>query len=81
MAARHEKGAIALTSNKPARDWPEICAGDEILTTAILDRLLHHVVVIHIDGRSYRLRELDALLQAGTPTSSPSTSKGGPTKT
>lgn len=44
------------------RDWPEIFAGDEILTTAILDRLLHHVAVIHIDGQSYRLRELGALL-------------------
>jgi hypothetical protein len=44
------------------RDWPEIFAGDEILTTAILDRLLHHVHIIHIDGRSYRLRELDGLL-------------------
>jgi hypothetical protein len=40
----------------------EIFAGDEILTTAILDRLLHHVVVVHIDGHSYRLRELGALL-------------------
>jgi hypothetical protein len=41
---------------------PEIFADDEILTTAILDRLLHHVAVVHIDGQSYRLRELGALL-------------------
>lgn len=51
-----------LTTNKHVRDWPEIFAGDEILTTAILDRLLHHVAIVHIDGKSYRLRELDALL-------------------
>lgn len=63
VSARYEKGAIVLTSNKHVRDWPEIFAGDEILTTAILDRLLHHVHVVHIDGRSYRLRELDGLLQ------------------
>ncbi|MEN8145023.1 MAG: ATP-binding protein [Gemmatimonadota bacterium] len=44
------------------RDWPEIFADDEILTTAILDRLLHHCHIVHIDGRSYRLRELDGLL-------------------
>jgi len=81
VSARYEKGAIVLTSNKHVRDWPEIFAGDEILTTAILDRLLHHVVVIHIDGRSYRLRDLDALLKPGTPTASPPPSKGGPTKT
>jgi DNA replication protein DnaC len=53
---------MLLTSNKHVRDWPEIFAGDEILTTAILDRLLHHVAVFHIDGQSCRLRELGALL-------------------
>jgi DNA replication protein DnaC len=53
---------MLLTSNKHVRDWPEIFAGDEILTTAILDRLLHHVAVVHIDGQSYRLRALGALL-------------------
>lgn len=37
-------------------------------TTAILDRLLHHVAVVHIDGQSYRLRELGALL---SPTREP----------
>lgn len=80
VSARYEKGSIVLTSNKHVRDWPEIFAGDEILTTAILDRLLHHVVVIHIDGRSYRLRELDALLKPAASTSSPPAPKGGPTK-
>jgi hypothetical protein len=49
------------------RDWPEIFAGDEILTTAILDRLPHHVHIVHIDGRSYRLRELDGLLKPAQP--------------
>ena len=62
VSARYERGSIVLTSNKHVRDWPEIFAGDEILTTAILDRLLHHVAVVHIDGQSYRLRELGALL-------------------
>jgi DNA replication protein DnaC len=69
VSARYERGSIVLTSNKHVRDWPEIFAGDEILTTAILDRLLHHVAVVHIDGRSYRLRELGALL---APRSDPS---------
>jgi DNA replication protein DnaC len=63
VSARYERGSIVLTSNKHVRDWPEIFAGDEILTTAILDRLLHHVHIVHIDGRSYRLRELDGLLK------------------
>ena len=38
VSARYEKGSIILTSNKHVRDRPEIFAGDEILTTAILDR-------------------------------------------
>lgn len=49
--------------NAALRDWPEIFAGDEILTSATLDRLLHHVHIIHIDGRSYRLRKIDGLLK------------------
>jgi DNA replication protein DnaC len=77
VSARYEKGSIVLTSNKHVRDWPEIFAGDEILTTAILDRLLHHVHIIHIDGRSYRLRELDGLLQPPVPAPTPTAQKGG----
>jgi len=62
VSARYERRSIVLTSNKHVRDWPAVFADDEILTTAITDRLLHHVQVLHIDGRSYRLRELGALL-------------------
>lgn len=77
MSARCEKGSIILTSNKHVRDWPEIFVGDEILTTAILDRLLHHVHIIHIDGRSYRLREIDGLLRPPHP----APARGGDIKT
>jgi hypothetical protein len=76
VSARYERGSIVLTSNKHVRDWPEIFAGDEILTTAILDRLLHHVHIVHIDGRSYRLRELDGLLKPPTGAAQPA-KKGG----
>ena len=78
VSARYQKGSIILTSNKHVRDWPEIFAGDEVLTTAILDRLLHHVHIVHIDGRSYRLRELDGLLRSPPP--SPQ-GKGGDAQT
>ena len=67
ISARYEKGSIILTSNKHVRDWPEIFADDEILTTAILDRMLHHVHIVHIDGRSYRLREINDLLKQPAP--------------
>jgi DNA replication protein DnaC len=71
ISARYERGSIVLTSNKHVRDWPEIFAGDEVLATAILDRLLHHVHVVHIDGRSYRLRELQGLLQGSASSATP----------
>ena len=81
VSARYERGAIVLTPNKHVRDWPAIFADDEILTTAILDRLLHHVHVLAIDGQSYRLRELGALLGASAESPMHSPPKhGGSTK-
>ena len=46
------------------REWPEVLAGEEVLATAILDRLLHRSNVLSISGRSYRLRELEQAIQA-----------------
>ena len=48
------------TTNKAIRDWTELLAGDEALTAAILDRLLHKAHVLNIKGRSYRLRDLES---------------------
>lgn len=59
---RYGRGAILITTNKSVREWTELLAGDEVLATAILDRLLHHAHVINIKGRSYRLRELEETL-------------------
>src|SRR5690606_21945225 len=44
------------------------------------DRLLHHVHLVHIDGRSYRLRELDRLLEPQAPGASPPPERGGEIK-
>ena len=63
VSRRYERGSLILTSNKNVGSWPEVFAGDEVLTTAILDRLLHHVHVVQISGRSYRLKELGDLLR------------------
>ena len=59
ISYRYGRGSILITTNKGIRDWPEILAGDEVLATAILDRLLHHSHVLNIKGRSYRLRDLE----------------------
>jgi len=53
--ARYERGAMILTSNRGFAEWGEVF-GDPVVATALLDRLLHHAVVIQIEGSSYRLR-------------------------
>jgi DNA replication protein DnaC len=58
VSYRYEKGSTIITSNKSIREWPDMLAGDEVLATALLDRLLHHCQVVSIDGRSYRLRHM-----------------------
>jgi DNA replication protein DnaC len=60
---RYGCGAILITTNKSIREWTELLAGDEVLATAILDRLLHRAHVLKIKGRSYRLRDLKEALQ------------------
>jgi DNA replication protein DnaC len=59
--ARYEKGAMILTSNRGFAEWGEVF-GDPVLATALLDRLLHHAIVVQIEGASYRLRQHADLL-------------------
>jgi DNA replication protein DnaC len=56
VAARYERGAMLVTSNLSFAEWGGLL-GDEVLETALLDRLLHHAEVVTINGRSYRMRE------------------------
>ena len=63
VCRRYERVSMIWTSNKGFSEWASVFAGDEVLTAAILDRLLHHGTVINIRGRSYRLRNK---LHAGT---------------
>ena len=55
ISARYEKSSTIITSNKAFSEWTELFH-DPIIITAILDRLLHHSVVINIKGNSYRLK-------------------------
>jgi hypothetical protein len=64
VSYRYGRGAMIITTNKSIRDWTELLAGDEVLATAILDRLLHHAHVLNIKGRSYRLRDLEDALKS-----------------
>ncbi len=67
---RYQKGSIAITTNKSIRAWPEVLASDEGFAGAILDRLLHSATVLNIQGRSYRLKDLETSVaqQASTTT-------------
>ena len=56
MFARYKKGAMILTSNRGFAEWGEVFGGP-VVATALLDRLLHHAVVVQIEGASYRLRQ------------------------
>jgi DNA replication protein DnaC len=57
IAKRYEKGSIIVTSNKPFEQWGEIFQ-DDIVASAILDRLLHHSYPFFIQGKSFRMKEL-----------------------
>ena len=58
VCQRYERNhAVVLTSNKAFSEWGEVFAGDAVLASAALDRLLHRSTVINIKGESYRLKE------------------------
>ena len=59
--ACYERCAIILTSNRSFGEWGEVF-GDSVIAAALLDRLLHHAIVVQIEGSSYRLREHADLL-------------------
>ncbi len=52
----YEMTSLMVTTNLPFADWPQIFAGDERLTGALLDRLTHHVHIVEMVGDSYRLK-------------------------
>jgi DNA replication protein DnaC len=63
ISYRYQRGSTIITTNKAVKDWPEILAGDEVMATAVLDRLLHRAHVFSVRGSSYRLRDLERKLQ------------------
>lgn len=56
VSRRYERGSILITSNQSLTGWGQVF-GDQVIATAILDRLLHHSTIINIKGESYRLKE------------------------
>ena len=57
LTDRYERRAIVVTTNLAFAEWVTVFAGDEKLTTALLDRLAHHATVLTTKGKSYRMRK------------------------
>ena len=56
VSQRYERASTVITTNRVYRKWPEIFNHDATLTSAVLDRLLHHAETIVIEGNSFRMR-------------------------
>jgi DNA replication protein DnaC len=57
ISLRYERGSIVLTTNKAFKQWPSIFNGDSTITSAVLDRLLHHAEIVLIEGTSFRMKD------------------------
>lgn len=58
ISQRYEQGAVIITTNKVFKDWPSIFNNDSTLTSALLDRLLHHTEPVVIEGKSFRMKDI-----------------------
>lgn len=57
IRARYERSSTLITTNRVPKHWPEIFNNDSALTSALLDRLLHHAETVLIEGKSYRMKD------------------------
>ena len=57
FSERYERGSVIITTNKAYKHWPSIFNNDATLTSAVLDRLLHHAETLLIEGPSYRMKD------------------------
>ena len=62
MNRRYERASSVLTSNKSFEEWGDIFA-DDVMTAALIDRLVHHRHLVTIRGNSYRMRQHTELWQ------------------
>jgi DNA replication protein DnaC len=57
FSERYERGPVIITTNKAYKHWPSIFNNDATLTSAVLDRLLHHAETLIVEGPSYRMKD------------------------
>ncbi len=64
VSNRYERASLIMTSNKPFSAWGEVF-GDDVVATAMIDRLIHHAEILSLKGDSYRLRGKELSLSGG----------------
>ena len=74
MNRRYERASTVLTSNKGFEEWGQIFL-DDVMATALIDRILHHCHLVNIRGNSYRMREHTELYRALRTEAEPSAAK------
>jgi DNA replication protein DnaC len=57
ISQRYERAPTVITTNRAYKHWPQIFNNDSTLTSAILDRVLHHVDTVVIEGKSFRMKD------------------------
>lgn len=57
ISQRYERGSTVITTNRVFKKWPEIFNNDSTLTSAVLDRLLHHAETVLLEGKSFRMKD------------------------
>ena len=57
FSQRYERASTVITTNKPYKHWPSVFNNDATLTSAVLDRILHHAETVVIEGSSYRMKD------------------------
>ncbi len=57
ISGRYERSSTIVTTNRAFIDWAEIFNNDSVITSALLDRLLHHAETVLIEGKSYRMKD------------------------
>ena len=60
--ALHERTSFIITTNKSPKEWAETI-GDEVITTALLDRLLYRCEIIKLNGESYRMKHRKTIFE------------------
>lgn len=57
FSQRYETGSTIVTTNQAYKNWARVFNNDATLTSAVLDRLLHHAETVPIEGKSYRMKD------------------------